>query len=76
MSDLEPVPELLLQAAMSLRELIQSDKDNPEYRFLQFCFANAPTSSAQLFQDLLALFITRKRQGGFSSNSAPPTAPI
>ena len=50
---------------MYLRELIRSDANNADYRFLQFCMANAPNSTAQLFQDLLPLFLLRPKQPGF-----------
>jgi FkbM family methyltransferase len=66
MSDSPPsTPLRLLQMALELRDLIGADPQNAEYRFLQFCFANAPNSSAQLFQDLFALYATRKSKSGF-----------
>jgi FkbM family methyltransferase len=57
----------ILAARKSHDVLNRLDKsgDGPVRHFLNHCISNAPASSAQLFQDLFVLFVTREKRDGF-----------
>jgi hypothetical protein len=50
---------------IELRAIRQSYPDEIVSRFVSFCAANVTTSTAQLLQDLMVLFFTNGKRGGF-----------
>jgi len=51
---------------LRLRELVRVDPNNGAVQFARFCASNLMRSQAQLFQDLLVVFLLKgKRQGFF-----------
>jgi len=58
--------DAVLDDLLRLRELIRVDPNNGAAHFATFCASNLLRSQAQLFQDLLVVFLLRgKRQGFF-----------
>jgi FkbM family methyltransferase len=49
----------------ALRELVRDDPNNGAARFAVFCAANIVRSHAQLFQDLLVVFLLQGKRNGF-----------
>jgi FkbM family methyltransferase len=50
---------------LALRSYVQSNPNDGGALFLSFCCANFPRSRAQLFQDLLVVFLLKGKRNGF-----------
>jgi FkbM family methyltransferase len=62
-----PLDQLVgtFEGLVALRDIRNAHPDEVVTRFVSFCAANATVSAAQIFQDLMVLFFTGCKRGGY-----------
>jgi FkbM family methyltransferase len=63
----KPLDQLvgIFEGLLTLRDIRNAHADEIVSRFVSFCAANLTVSAAQVFQDLMVLFFTNCKRGGF-----------
>jgi FkbM family methyltransferase len=63
----KPLDQLvgIFEGLVALRDIRNAHPDEAVTRFVSFCAANVTASAAQIFQDLMVLFFTGCKRGGY-----------